>query len=468
MMRLFYTPQPVIERKGPDFFVPAHIQPRVAPLGALGMAIGARRNLIGDWMTQHYRSGVDSFRLLKRQIVIVNSPEAIKHVMATKHDIYERKSPQMRRALEVLLGDGLFISDGETWQKRRPLVADIVHKNRLPGFAPTMENAAVEMADRWSARGKTATFDMLTEMAELTAEIIARTVFGRELGAGAAREVIAGFTQYQRHVDSFNLGYFLGNDEGWPIFRSPALRAGAKRVQGVIGEIVERHLAGGGDEGSMIALLVKRRAKSPALGLDVEALRNEAATIFMAGHETTASLLTWSWYCLANAPWAEDALHRELDTVLNGRAPTVADVASLPYTRAIIEETLRLYPPVPILSRQASQADTVGGVAVEKGALVLVIPWLLHRATDLWDDPNHFRPERFSGSVRPKPYSYIPFAVGPRICAGLAFGLTESILCLATLAQRFRVHVLPDKQVEPVCRLTLRPKAGLPVTVEPR
>lgn len=468
MLSLFYKPQPIIEERGEAHFVPAHPLPRQKPLGLLGMAIGARRNLIGDWMTQHYRSGVDSFRMLNRQIVVVNAPEAIKHVMVTHNAIYERKSPQMRRALEYLLGDGLFISDGKTWQRRRPLVADIVHKNRLPAFAPTMEEVTGALVTRWAARQPGAPVDMLAEMAELTAEIIARTVFGSQLGAKAANQVISGFTEYQKHVDSFNLGYFLGSDEGWAIRRSRGLRQGAERVQKVIGEVVDRHLHGDGDDDSMLQLLVKRRAKSPELGLDVEALRNEAATIFMAGHETTASLLTWCWYCLANAPWAEAALHRELDDVLGGRPPRVSDVANLPYARAVIEETLRLYPPVPILSRQASQADRLGNLDIEKGALVLVIPWLLHRAEDLWDKPRHFMPERFLGEARPKPYSYVPFAVGPRICAGLAFGLTEAILCLATLAQRFRVRPVAEGPVEPVCRLTLRPKNGLVARVEAR
>lgn len=468
MLRLFYKSQPIVEERGDAYFIPAHPQPRDVPLGLVGMAIGARRNLIGDWMTHHYRACVDSLRMAGRQIVIVNEPSAIKHVMATHHDIYERKSPQMRRALEYLLGDGLFISDGETWKRRRPLVADIVHKSRLPVFAPTMETVASAFAERWAMRTSAETFDGLAEMAELTAEIIARTVFGSELGAQAARDVISGFTQYQRHVDSFNLGYFLGSDEGWPIWRSRGLRQGAAQVQKVIEAVVERHLAGAGDEGSMIQLLVRRREKSPELGLDVQALRNEAATIFMAGHETTASLLTWCWYCLANAPWAEAALHRELDSVLEGRAPRVDDVASLPYARAVIEETLRLYPPVPILSRQAGRANRLAHIDVEKGALVLVIPWLLHRASDLWEKPNHFIPERFLAAARPKPYSYVPFAIGPRICAGLTFGMAESILCLATLAQRFRVRLAPQAQVEPVCRLTLRPKAGLSIRVEPR
>lgn len=468
MMPSFYKPQPIVERIENGVFIPAHPKPRARPMGVIGTILGARHNLIGNWLDSHYRSGIDVFRILTRQVVVANSPEAIKHIMVSHNDLYERKSPQMRRALEFLLGDGLFISDGETWTRRRPLVADIVHKNRLPEFAPTMEQAALETSHRWGALKANTPIDMLSEMAELTAEIIARTVFGRNLGSMAAREVIAGFNAYQAKVDSFNLGYFLGLDEGWPVRRSKALKDAVLRVHAVIEDIVSSHLEGRGDEGSMLALLVRRQAKSPELALDKHALRNEAATIFMAGHETTASTLTWAWYCLSHASWAEEALHEELDRVLGDRAPTLDDVPKLAYTRAVIEETLRLYPPVPLLPRQASVADRIGDLSVERGALVIVAPWLLHRAADLWELPERFIPERFLGRQRPKPYTYVPFAVGPRICAGLAFGLTEAILCLATLSQRFKVRLVPGTPVEPVCRLTLRPKDGLPVIITPR
>jgi cytochrome P450 len=467
MWQPFYTPQPIVETVSAGFLEPVRPKPRERPLGLLGTVLGARHNLIANWLCEHYRAHVDTFRIGPRQVVVANTPEAVKHVMATHNAIYERKSPQMRRALEFLLGDGLFISDGETWRRRRPLVADIVHKTRLPRFAPTMEHAAREMARRWETRAPGERFDVLVEMAELTAEIIARTVFGSRLGSNAAGEVIAGFSEYQRRVDSFNLPFFLGVDEGFPVIRTRRLRKAVGRVHAVVDEIVSRHLAGEGDADSMLALLVRRKRTSPELELDVTAIRNEAATIFMAGHETTASVLTWAWYCLSRAPWAEQALHRELDAVLGGRPPALGDLPALPYTRAVIEETLRLYPPVPILPRQAGADDRIGDVAVERAALVLVVPWLLHRAVGLWDEPNRFLPERFL-EKRPAPYTYIPFAAGPRICAGLSFGLSEASLCLATLAQRFRVRVEPSLAVEPLCRLTLRPKNGLPVTVERR
>jgi cytochrome P450 len=197
-------------------------------------------------------------------------------------------------------------------------------------------------------------------------------------------------------------------------------------------------------------------------------LRNEAATIFMAGHETTAATLTWTWYLLSKAGWVEKAVHDEIARVCGDRTPTIDDVPQLEWCRAVIEETLRLYPPVPILARQTREADMIGDVAAEPGSLVLIVPWLLHRTESLFQDPHHFHPERFTEGRRPTPYSFIPFASGPRVCPGLHFGLTEAILCLAIIAQRYRVRVSQRHAVEPICRLTLRPKNGLPVTLHKR
>lgn len=465
----FVRPEVLLETAGPDSFEPAHPKPANSRPGMVAGILGARRNLIAVWTKRDYRSKVQSFKLLGRHIVIANSPDSVKYVMATRHENFERKSPQMRRALEHLLGDGLFISDGAVWKSRRPLVSDIMHKNRVPFFGPTMEAVTAEMAERWAAKPAGAVSDILVEMAELTAEIISRAVFGNDLGSSAANEVIEGFTSYQSGIDSTNLAYFLGLDEGMRLFRSKRMKNAVGRVHGVIDRVVAAHIAGeGGDGRSMIDLLVKRQKKSPELGLDVAALRNEAATIFMAGHETTAATLTWAWYLLAHAPWAERALIEEIDRVCGDRDPTVDDVPKLDYARAVIEETLRLYPPVPILSRQNREADRIGDVDVPAASLVLVMPWLLHRSPDLWDEPHHFKPERFLNGNRPIPYSYVPFAIGPRICAGLAFGLTESILCLAMLARRFRVVPLPSHTVAPVCRLTLRPRGGMPATIEAR
>ncbi|MCK0197007.1 cytochrome P450 [Ancylobacter sp. 6x-1] len=460
-----HAPPEIVERREERAFIPCHPAPPVKSPNLVELVIGARRNLIEGWTERYYRAGIGSFRILRRQIVFVNSPEHIRYVVVTRHGNFERKSPQMRRALEALLGDGLFISDGDTWSRRRPLVADIVHKRRLPEFGRTMEDAALAVAAEWAALPQEAEIELTEEMGRLTAAIISRAVFGKNIARAAAQQVIEGFSAYQRQADSFNLGYFLGADEGWPTLGGPQRRRAIAKVHGVVEAVINAHLAGEGDAGSMVDLLIRRNRRSEGQPLDTTALRNEAATIFMAGHETTATTLTWAWYLLANAPWVAKAVHDEIDAACGPRSPTLADLPQLRWCRAVIQETLRLYPPVPLLPRQALEADRIGDLAVEKSALVMIAPWLLHRSADLWEKPNHFLPERFLSGARIDPYAYIPFAVGPRICPGMNFGLDEATLCLAILAQRFEVQPRAGYRVEPVCRLTLRPKGGLPATI---
>ena len=463
-----YQPADVVEEKGENYFIAAHPRPRVREPGFLQVMLGARHSLIGNWMEDHYRSTVDSFRILRRQVVFVNAPEHVKYVMVTRHANFERKSPQTRRALEMLLGDGLLISDGQTWRERRPLVADIVHKRRLPEFASTMEQAMSAAILRWLELPAGAEFELTADMAHLTAQVISRAVFGKNLGAQAARQVIEGFNTYQKGVESFNLGYFLGADDGWPLRRSAPMRGAVARVHQVIDDVIETHLRGDGDAASIVSLLLARKGRDGVGDLDIAALRNEAATIFMAGHEGTANTLTWAFYLIANAPWAERRLVEEIDALCGARAVVMDDVQHLDWCRSVILETLRLYPPVPLLPRQARAADRIADIEVEAGSLVMIAPWLLHRARDLWENPNHFQPQRFAHGAKYNPFAFIPFSVGPRICAGLNFGLDEAVLCLAALIQRFRVTPRPGYKVEPVCRLTLRPAGGLPVSVTPR
>ena len=305
-------------------------------------------------------------------------------------------------------------------------------------------------------------------MGALTAGIISRTVFGVRLDPSLAREAVQGFAEYQDRIESFNLGYLLGFDDGLPVWRGLRLRRAARKVRRVVDKVIGDHLDGRGDHRRMLELLALRQQRSPDAPIGRDALRDEAATLFMAGHETTASTLAWVWYLLARSPWVEAAVHAEIAAVCANRIPTLEDVTRLDYCRAVIEETLRLYPPVAILGRQALGPDRIGKVDIEPAALILVSPWLLHRSPDLWARPNHFEPERFLGAARPAAYSYIPFAAGPRICPGLNFGLNESVLCLATLAQRFILRLPAGARVEPQCRLTLRPRGGLPMLIAPR
>ncbi|SEQ95059.1 Cytochrome P450 [Amphritea atlantica] len=435
-----------------------------------------RRNMLSIWSDKAYQARKMSFRLLNQDYILCNSPDTVRRVFLDRHDIYDKKSPQMRHALEPLLGDGLFVSDGALWQERRKACSPPFESVYLPGFAKIMSGSAVEMADRWAALPDGSTVDVLNEMARLTAQIIGRTVFGDDVPDQDAAKVVSGFTEYQQtinqidYADTFGLPFLrrLGN----PLRRKKAARATAE-VHQVIDQIIDRFKRGRKPERlTLLSALLEGDTASSGQGgcpMSAEAARNEAIVMFMAGHETTANALAWTWYLLDGCERSRSKMYAEIDQVLQGRTPTFEDVANLPFTRAVFEESLRLYPPVPLLSRQARSEDEIRGSKVKAGTIMLALPWLLHRHEKEWDNPNAFYPERFMpGNPKPDKFTYIPFSVGHRVCLGLRFGLTEGILCLATLAQRYRLS-LPDKhKVDIECRLTLRPKGGLPMILSKR
>jgi cytochrome P450 len=443
-------------------------------LGLLGMA---RKNLLSVWSDNGYRSQTLSFKFLRQHYFVCNTPESVRRVFLEEHDNYDRKSPQMRHALEPLLGDGLFVSDGDLWKQRREYCAPAFENDLLPDFAGIMIESAAEVAESWKALPSGSSVDMLNEMARLTARIIGRTIFGDNTLDTEAAQVVQGFTGYQRHVEQLDMADSLGLPFlRW--FRNPLRHArtmySAKKVHEIIDRIIERDKDQGENARfTLISLLLDGKTGKPGASnvcpLTTTAARNEAIVMFMAGHETTANSLAWTWYLLDHCSDAMEKLHEELDRVLAGRIPTLEDVDKLHYTRAVFEESMRLYPPVPLLSRQARKADEIHGRKIEAGSIILVLPWLLHRHEDYWDEPNAFRPERFlPDQPKPDKFCYLPFSVGRRVCLGKRFGLTEGILCLATLAQHFRPRLVPGHEVDIECRLTLRPKGGLPMILEPR
>ncbi len=456
---------------------PVAVDRHVAEKNRFRALLSARNNLLAVWDSEAYRALSMEFRFLRQHYVVCNSPDTIKQVFLEEHDNYDRKSPQMRHALEPLLGDGLFVSDGELWKERRAQCAPAFESNLLPQFATVMADSAQELANRWEQLPDGSQVDILNEMARLTARIISRTLFGDNLSDSEAAQVVQGFSEYQRTIEQLSLADTLG----LPLlrwFRNPLRNARSKRsaskVQEVIDRIIERHRdQPRGDRLTLLSLLLEGDTAKPvaekACPMNPTAARNEAIVMFMAGHETTANSLAWAWYLLDHHPDVADKLHEELTRVLDGRPPTFDDVAKLPYTRAVFEETMRLYPPIPVLSRQARAGDSIRGRPIQTDSIILVIPWLVHRHELFWDQPDSFIPERFMPSApRPDKFVYLPFSVGRRVCLGMRFGLTEGILCLATLAQRFRARLPPDHKVEIECRLTLRPLGGLPMILESR
>ncbi|MEM6483288.1 MAG: cytochrome P450, partial [Pseudomonadota bacterium] len=365
-------------------------------------------------------------------VYTLNTPELVREALQQNHKSLQAKTPQMRMALKPLLGDGLFISDRKIWETRRNIVGPIIHARNIKNFLPVMLEVVHEWRQNLQALGENAKIDMLSEMAELTAEVIARTVFGRRLGREYTAEIVKGFAEYQEHVDQLDYLSLIKAPDWIPRYQSRSAKRALRRVHRVIDLVVQEFAEGRGDENAVIADLFK--AKDPAgKALTREAIRNEAIVIFMAGHETTANTLAWAWFLLSQCPRVREKFHKELDA--QGLPETIEDVQKLIFTRALAEETLRMYPPVPILGRQALDNATVGGKKIKRGSVVVVCPYMLHRNPKVFSRPDRFIPERFDERLAPRPqkYSYVPFAIGPRICPGLVFGLTEVVVALSIL-----------------------------------
>lgn len=433
----------------------------------------AKRNYLSVWTHGVFNRDVVFLRLLFRDVVICNSPDTVAEAFVAQHEIFQRKSPQQRRALAPLLGDGLFVSDGPLWRERRRVVAPVTHPTRLADLAPAITLAAAERAAAWRGQPAGQPLDVLAEMGRLTAEIICRTIFGRGLGADAAATVVDAFAEYQRLVDQTDILALVG--AGWlPRLTGRRTRAAAARIHAVVDGLIADILDGGegggeGGEASLIRAMAQATVPGTDRPMDRRAFRNEAIVLFMAGHETTANVLAWALFILSQDAANAARLRAELDAVLGGRPATLDDLPDLPFTRAVVEETMRLYPPVPLLSREALAEGRIAGRVVRKGSIVLVVPWVLHRRKALWDDPDAFIPDRFMpGAPRPSRHAYVPFSVGPRVCTGQHLGLAEAVICLATLFQAVELRLVPGTEVMPVARLTLRPGDALPMFVAPR
>lgn len=455
----------------PDYFIPPYAHRPAARLPPLDVIRRARHNFLEIFHEGSFNFQLSVTSLLARRFYICNWPELVQYALSTKNAAFERKSAQMRHALAPVVGDGLIISDGPVWKSRRKIISPIIHISRMRDFAPVMVQTAAEMRERWLALPAPGRVEVMAEMAELTAEIITRTVFGQALGPADAREVIEGFTDYQHETGRIDLFWLAGVPDWVPRRRGQRIRRAVRRIHTVLDRII-RDIAAhrGAADTSIVRRLIEARDEETGEPLSHEAIRNEAAVMFLAGHETTANTLSFVWYLLSQAPDVEARVHAELDSVLGDRLPTLADVPKLAWTRAVIEETLRLYPPIPFLAREALEDETIRGRPVPKGSIVMVVPWLLHRHRCLWFEPDAFMPHRFMpGSGEPvSKFAYVPFSIGPRICAGASFGMTEAILCVAVMAQKLRLTLEPGHVVEPVCRLTLRPGDALPMRVEPR
>jgi cytochrome P450 len=428
-----------------------------------------RENTLATYPPEDFGEDIIARRLLWRRTFIINEPGAVRHVLLDNAENYI-KSEISRRLLEPGLGRGLLTSEGETWRRHRRIMAPAFDPRSVAGYAPIMTEVTQELLAKWDALPETSTVDVAAAMMHTTLHIISRAMFSSDSDE-IVDVVESGVGQYQTTVRPSLLD--LLHVPRW-ITRLLAPQPTA----GIFDEFdrsVDRLLTARGREPNaepkdLLARLIAARDSETGGGMTAKEVRDQVVTIFMAGHETTAQALAWTWYLLSQHPAAETKLHEELTTALEGRMPRYDDLANLRYTRMVIEESMRLYPPAHTLAREAVADDEVLGHRIPANATVLVVPWLLHRKPSLWERPDRFEPERFSperAASRPR-FAYIPFGAGPRICIGAAFAMAEAMLMLATIAQRYRLYLKPGHPVEPQGLITLRPRYGLQMRLERR
>jgi len=417
-----------------------------------------------DYLLASFRTFGDVVctRALPFRSLFLAHPEHIKHVLQDNARNYVKGIVIAK--LKVLIGEGLFTSEGDFWRRQRRLAQPAFHRDLLIGFVTTMTRTTATMLDRWEVRARTATpFDVAADMSALTLGIVGRALFSRVLD-GDADEVGQALTAALAIVNERAIR-FLPSPLWWPSAANRRLRHSIAVLDRVVYDIVEARRRTDRQDADLLAMLLVARDEETGAGMTDRQLRDEVMTFLLAGHETTAVALTWTWYLLDQNPAVAERLRAEVAAAIGTRTPTVEDLPRLRYVRMVIEEAMRLYPPVWGFMRQAIGPDEVGGFTIPKRSVVTISPYVTHRHPAFWDDPERFDPERFAPErVRSRPrFAYLPFSGGPRLCIGNEFALMEAQLVVAMTLQRYRLRLVPGTRVVPESRLTLRPRDGLPM-----
>ena len=394
--------------------------------------------------------------------LLVSDPAGIKHVLLDNVANYPKTALDIR-ILSTAFGDGLLTSDGDKWRAHRRVMSPSFDHRSIASYAPVITAAAAARVEAWDAMGENAEIDIAHDMVTLTLEVISRAMFSTDSDAlqsrldDTLRKGIAELSFGLQHIAPV-IGPFLMNR------KLARVRANFEAVDAVMQKLIRGREKRAGAPKDLLDRLIAATDSETGFRMTDEEVRDEVIIIFLAGHDTSALAATYVWYLLSLHPQEEAKLHAELDAVLGGRLPTSDDLQRLTYTRMVIEEAMRLYPPAPALTgRVAREADEICGHPVGKGMEIAILPWVLHRHRTLWDDPDRFDPERFSperSATRPR-FAYLPFGGGPRICIGAQLAVTEVMLLVATMAQRYRLTLVPGQDIVLLHRVTLRPRGGI-------
>lgn len=431
---------------------PANSHP---PEAELQFDIGSTDDSLERMIELFARHG-DTYRVFvparRSYTYVIHHPDDVKRVLVGNHRNYIKGLGLDR--VRILLGKGIMTSEGDLWKRQRYLMQPLFHRRVITGFAQLIAAANRRRIDHWdqvAARGEL--LNLTDEMSDLTLEIVLRSIFGRDLDRLTA----------QLGVNPFEV---VTKEQSRDLQFAYKFRSLTK----LVAQLLARRRAEPEEHFDYVAMLMAARDKETGAPMGERELIDEIMTLIVAGHETTASGLNWTWYLLSQHPDAEARLHAELDAAPEIEAPSLAEMEALSYTSQVVNEALRLYPPGWLLSRRTVAADVLGGFEVAAGTNVLLPLYLLHRHPRYWQDPDRFWPERFAPeheAERPR-FAYMPFAAGPRHCIGETFALYEMLVHLYAVARRYRLVYVPDKPLELEAQINLRTRHPLHMRLEAR
>lgn len=401
----------------------------------------------------HQYGDVVCYRSAPEVAFLVSHPDHIRHILVENNKNYSKATYSNVKFKDVI-ADGLLVSEGETWLRQRRLMQPAFHQNRLTQLIPLVTGETGRVIERLEAAAvEGQAVDISKFMASLTLSITTKALFGVDLGdevnnVGDVINMAADLLEKPKHARFQNALQY---------------------VDKVVFSIIEERRRTNVDNGDLISKLLQARDEETGQGMDDQQLRNQVITLLLAGYETTANALTWTWYLLAQNPGQADRMRSEVVQVLRGRAPASEDLTRLPYTRMVFEESLRMYPPAWVLGRKALGEDEIGGYRVPIGTIIAISPYVVHRHPSFWNEPDRFDPQRFTAerSNGRHRFAYLPFGAGPRQCIGNTLALLEAQIILSMIASHFDLALVPDQDIHPQPLFILRPDRPVLMQVRP-
>jgi cytochrome P450 len=443
---------------------PLYRPPAPVPMSPLPSLLRVMRegegNLLSLVPKAAYRERITPLGYSRRSIVLINDPQCIREVMTDPLDIFP-KNDLFVGALEPLVGDSIFVSSGETWRRQRQMIDPAFSHMRINQAFPAMTEAVAEYQetlDRHAASGEPLSLDVA--MSQLTADVICRTIFSQSLESERAQDVFEAFTEFERAVASVEIRRLIFGKAFEHVDQPAHVLAACERIRGHIGDMLAPRFApGAAAMNDIVGAVMAARDPETGKGFTREELIDQIGVFFLAGHETTASVLTWTFFILSQQPDTLARLRQEVDEVVGEGPVRFEHVKKLALVRSVFREALRLYPPITFIPRVATETTRIAGRRIKRGAMVMISPWTTHRNALLWDQPDRFDPDRFLGGSEQaeKANTFLAFGLGPRVCIGAAFATIESGLILASLLRRYDFIPEQPEQVRPVARLTTRP-----------